>query len=425
MHPDLPFISVMTITYGRPSLLEEAIESFLRQDYEGRKEMVVVNSCPQQQLLCDAPGVRIINWPERPSSLGACRNLCIAHCAGSHVLTLDDDDIILPHYMRMCAQALVSGGWEWVKVGQLVCMVDRKIEYIRAPAMNQLLFARAAWERCGGYPERDCGEDLAFVERLYTEAAGRRESRPWEESGYLYGWGSHGGQVLHASQSSPEAPDRSVTPAQVHHFVQDLMRTGQLPAGQVQLVPRWRHDYKTLLAEWLDRNPRRPPQHADIPESFAGDHQLFDEVAYLIEQHDIQSAIECGARPGATTRALAAMASHAVCLEHSSTEAIERLLSALPPPHLFLVDVRGDGGRALHSALSAILAAKCRPVLVASGIAAPGAPGLHSAGSESSRASFFASMRTEVEAIYGKQGYHCRSAVQVTKGASEGLVITP
>ena len=70
----MPLVSCICPTYNRPPshkyLVEEAIESFLRQTYPN-KEMVVVNDCPGQDLLCDAPDVRVVNVPERfPTIVG-------------------------------------------------------------------------------------------------------------------------------------------------------------------------------------------------------------------------------------------------------------------------------------------------------------------------------------------------------------------
>jgi cellulose synthase/poly-beta-1,6-N-acetylglucosamine synthase-like glycosyltransferase len=39
-----PPVSCFCLTYGRPCLLEEAIHSFLQQDYAGPKEMIVLNA---------------------------------------------------------------------------------------------------------------------------------------------------------------------------------------------------------------------------------------------------------------------------------------------------------------------------------------------------------------------------------------------
>jgi glycosyltransferase involved in cell wall biosynthesis len=39
----LPLISAKCITYGRVNTLEEALHSFLQQDYPGKKELIIVN----------------------------------------------------------------------------------------------------------------------------------------------------------------------------------------------------------------------------------------------------------------------------------------------------------------------------------------------------------------------------------------------
>ena len=69
------------LTYGRYAgeeadhtvLIEEAVESFLRQDYL-RKELVILNDTPGQVIEFDHPRVKIINWPERYPTLGEKRN---------------------------------------------------------------------------------------------------------------------------------------------------------------------------------------------------------------------------------------------------------------------------------------------------------------------------------------------------------------
>ena len=54
-------VSCLCLTYGRPTLLEEAIESFIRQQWDGPKELIVLNDHPEQELLYQYDEVRIIN----------------------------------------------------------------------------------------------------------------------------------------------------------------------------------------------------------------------------------------------------------------------------------------------------------------------------------------------------------------------------
>ncbi len=250
----LPFVSVMTCTFGRPALLEEAIESFLRQDYQGPKEMVVFNSFVPQQLQCAAPNVKIVNWHCRPPNLGSCRNLCIEHCSGSHILMLDDDDIIRPHYMRQCVDALVRENLEWVKVGNLIWTVDRRIESVRTqPAANQFLFSKRVWEQVGRYPDHNAGEDRIFEERLVAYGHGRRVPVPPCEAGYMYGWGGAGGLVFHISGIGEDQKNRPSGMIRMQQHARTLLSNRKIRPGKVMLHPHWNKDYEAEFVAWCQR----------------------------------------------------------------------------------------------------------------------------------------------------------------------------
>ena len=56
------FLSCKCITYGRVKMLEEAIQSFLQQDYPADKcELVIVNDYPLQILEYNHPQIKIFN----------------------------------------------------------------------------------------------------------------------------------------------------------------------------------------------------------------------------------------------------------------------------------------------------------------------------------------------------------------------------
>ena len=61
-------ISVLTLTYQRHHLLEEAIQSFLLQDYKDG-EMVIINDSPRTHYTFDHPQVKIYNLTERFENL--------------------------------------------------------------------------------------------------------------------------------------------------------------------------------------------------------------------------------------------------------------------------------------------------------------------------------------------------------------------
>ena len=77
----LPAVSCICLTYGRPAILAEAIESFLQQDYQGRKELIVLNDYVDQILTFDHPEVRVINVPKRFRTVGEKMNAAVALAA--------------------------------------------------------------------------------------------------------------------------------------------------------------------------------------------------------------------------------------------------------------------------------------------------------------------------------------------------------
>ena len=254
---DLPFVSVATCTYGRPALLEEAIESFFRQDYPGPKEMVVLNTLTAQRLSLDHPEVRVINWPERPAKLGTARNLCIDACQGMVIVSLDDDDLLRPHYVRMAVSDMQLTGKEWLRPGGLITLIDRTSFQVRAGgAVNQLIYTKVLWRNVGGYPDQNSGEDAGFVERLDSAAVKGSVHHPLEESGYIYGWGTNGGLVRHASYDPvEEAGQQSDGAEKTKAFVSDLIARGRIPTGDVLLRPHWKQDYEAEFLKWLANRP--------------------------------------------------------------------------------------------------------------------------------------------------------------------------
>ena len=72
-----PAVSCFCLTYGRPELLEEAIFSFLQQDYAGPKEMIVLNDYADQVLTFDHPEVQVVNVPRRFRTLGEKMNAAV------------------------------------------------------------------------------------------------------------------------------------------------------------------------------------------------------------------------------------------------------------------------------------------------------------------------------------------------------------
>lgn len=89
-------ISVVTLTYKRKHLLEEAIQSFLNQDFKGESEMLILNDSPEVEYIFEHPKVRIINHKKRFDSIGKKLEFAMKQAKGDFVYRLDDDDLLTP-----------------------------------------------------------------------------------------------------------------------------------------------------------------------------------------------------------------------------------------------------------------------------------------------------------------------------------------
>lgn len=241
-------ISVICPTYGRPALLEEALESYLRQN-DSNSELVIVNDQPGVTLLFDHPQVRVINHPVRFESLGEKRNFAVAASRGDIIVPLDDDDLFLPGYLTHCRSQLerVSGLMWYVPFNTL--LYNRDEERLKlTPAMlpNLLVFRRSAWDMCQ-FPPVSFDENGLFLKSIVRAGCkGLQRRLPLKEMLYLVGW--------HPSMTSTYHTQKLYR-ANPHGFYQDISDwvEGHVDTGTIRLSPHWSHDYEAMRDEFIAR----------------------------------------------------------------------------------------------------------------------------------------------------------------------------
>lgn len=233
----MPLASCICLTFGRPHFVEEAIASFLRQDYPGDAELLVVNDFPGQRLVFEGdPRVRVLNYSHRFTSLGAKRNAAVVRARGDVILTWDDDDIALPGRIRRAVEFIGAGqsfyrpAWAWTSTnGAPPRLVFQKV------AWPQCAFSAEVFRRARGYPRWPAGEDREFARRV--EALGHATAfSPGgsEQATFLYRlWSAN----PHASGISLGRYDY----AELHRRVSTTA-----PNGAIELHPTWKSDYEKL-----------------------------------------------------------------------------------------------------------------------------------------------------------------------------------
>ncbi|MFN9113485.1 MAG: glycosyltransferase family 2 protein, partial [Bacteroidota bacterium] len=93
-------ISVLTLTYKRHHLLEEAIQSFLSQNVLKDSEMVIINDNPDVEYVFDHPMVKIINYKNRFKSISEKLKWGYRQCKYDYIYRLDDDDLLTPWALK-------------------------------------------------------------------------------------------------------------------------------------------------------------------------------------------------------------------------------------------------------------------------------------------------------------------------------------
>ena len=245
---ELPFISCKCITYGRVNMLEEALHSFLQQDYPGPKELVIVNDYPLQKLIFDHPEVRIVNLDETFTVIGNKENYATELCKGEIICQWDDDDVALPHHLSNVAKFFKpeSNLLHW-KTG--VYYNEPNISDICWIGNSGIVFRKTAWKEIGGHPVENAGYDMTFIERLHN--LGRDKvviaEMPNEEASWFYMWGGRG---YHMSGQGHDKPGKANAIQRHSLYVENLRSQGKIPTGDVVLNPNWKHDYCKKLKDY-------------------------------------------------------------------------------------------------------------------------------------------------------------------------------
>lgn len=236
MTPNL--VSCYCPTYGRAHCLEESIECFLRQDYKGPKELVILNDYEHQTLEFDHPEVKIYNVPYRIEPLGAKFNATIALCSGDVLMCWEDDDIYLPNRISYTLEHMVDGVFH---TGQ--GFFEHKFkEIIEASNVFHAThaFSKELFYRIGEYPVKDqCSIDMELMQRISTEL-GKNYSLPVDISDrfYIYRWAT-----IRSYHGSGWGPSNTNVSKSVETLIEAQRKENSIPSGNISLKPRWEYDY--------------------------------------------------------------------------------------------------------------------------------------------------------------------------------------
>ena len=232
----LPKVSCQCITFGRPELLNEAVESFLRQDYPGELELVILNDC--RDVVLENPGisgVHVFNVDRRFRTVGEKRNACCGLCSGDVIFPWDDDDISFPWRISYSIEQMTNR--HYFKPDRLWYWGNDHISEDKPVAHAMGAWSKELFDQVGGYPHIQSGQDQA-LEDLFAKTGHRdvKEIEP-RDNFYLYRFPGTGSYHL-----SAHGFGKGYTAAE--EFVRQKIKP-----GTYSITPMWRQNYPTLVPQ--------------------------------------------------------------------------------------------------------------------------------------------------------------------------------
>jgi glycosyltransferase involved in cell wall biosynthesis len=246
------FISAKCITYARVNLLEEALHSFLQQDYPSDKcEMIIINDYPLQKLIYDHPQVKIFNLNRTFDTIGAKENFATEQCKGNIICQWDDDDVELQNHLSNVNKFFVEGT-DLLQWHRGIFYNEPHISAISGLGNAGMVYSKTMWESFGKYPLENAGHDMSFVMGIRGISKNVVfAAPPDEEVSFMYMWGGRG---YHLSGQGTDTPNRPNVIIRHCEHVERERKLGRIPTGEIHLKPHWKYDYKQLLADYVRKN---------------------------------------------------------------------------------------------------------------------------------------------------------------------------
>ena len=163
-------ISWSCITYGREEYVPRIIEQFIAQDYDGKKEFVILNDDPDVKYVSEHPEVRIYNWDHRFRNVRTKFNKSMELCSGDLVIPIGDDDWYIPTATQTMVDGIgynkflaINGFWKINKDGKTI--------WVQQPLAGLFICRKDFFFEMGGYTEWSDRPVRSKVTRKITNVA--------------------------------------------------------------------------------------------------------------------------------------------------------------------------------------------------------------------------------------------------------------
>jgi len=228
-------ISVLTLTYKRHHLLEEAIESFLSQKLPPECEMVIINDNVDVDYVYNHPKVRIINHKQRFPSISAKIEWGYKQCRGEYIYRLDDDDLLTPWALRNVQTDIESNpGFNIYRSSGHYFFNNNKFTKECNNVNNGNVYTRAYLDVIN-FPEKSYGEDADIT---FYRGGTIYESKL--KHTMIYRWGMN---TLHISGLGNI--NTEIILSHADKVLENII-------GTIKLKPKFHNDYYTQITDFAE-----------------------------------------------------------------------------------------------------------------------------------------------------------------------------
>jgi cellulose synthase/poly-beta-1,6-N-acetylglucosamine synthase-like glycosyltransferase len=222
-------ISVLTLTYQRHHLLEEAIQSFLLQN-NPNSEMVVINDSPNNVYTFNHPQVKIFNLKERFTSISKKLEWGFSKCSYDYIYRLDDDDLLGPDALNITEGFInANPGYEIYRPKTHYFFIHNKFDKIGGNVNNGNVYTKNYINRIQ-FPDKSFGEDF--------DITFKNNAKIYEDNGkptMIYRWGMNTYHVSGFGEIQKEIIYKKI----------DEMTKNNL--GNFELKPKFNSDYYKMI----------------------------------------------------------------------------------------------------------------------------------------------------------------------------------
>lgn len=249
---ETPPVSCICSVNGDYQLVEEAIFSFLMQDYAGIKELVILNDDDGQLLEISHPEIKIFNVQQCLRSEVERRNTAVSLCSHHLIFMWDAEDIYLPHRLSFSVKHF-DENIGFFKMDEAFVWGNNRLSGLQKSVFhNAYCFSREKFDRMRGYPYMtNYGYDQQIEHRFKSKTLESIQQNTVGKSTQaycIYRWENKAhNRPLFLSRKRPKAV--------------------AVKRKLIRLKPHWAYDYADMVGSYLTTAVSSYHSHNNNPTS--------------------------------------------------------------------------------------------------------------------------------------------------------------